>query len=353
MRRVLVVRLDSDGDVLLAGPAVRAVARQARVGMLVSPAGRQAAQLLPGVSEVIVWPCPWTGYQPPAFDERELTEVLNLLRDLAFDAAVVLTSAHQSSLPAALLLKLAGITWVGAISEDYSGSLLDLRLRGIGGHEVERAVAVVTEAGFWPDPHDDLRLAVRHPLPDPCRAVPDLPRGRYVVVHPGASVPARAPSPGQAAMLVRTLDDRGWRVVVTGGPAESGLTAEVAGRRGLDLGGRTDFAELAAVLAGAACVVIGNTGPAHLAAAVGTPVVSLFAPVVPYQRWEPWGVPHRVLGDQEAPCAGSRARDCPVPGHPCLSGIDPQNVVRAVEELAVEELAGGVLADRCGEEVVR
>jgi ADP-heptose:LPS heptosyltransferase len=87
------------------------------------------------------------------------------------------------------------------------------------------------------------------------------------------------------------------------------------------------------VLAGADAVVVGNTGPAHLAAAVGTPVVSLFAPVIPAVRWRPWQVPHVLLGDQQAPCAGSRARICPVEGHPCLDGIPLEAIVAAVEEL--------------------
>ena len=67
--------------------------------------------------------------------------------------------------------------------------------------------------------------------------------------------------------------------------------------------------------------MVGNTGPAHLAAAVGTPVVSLFAPVVPAARWAPYGVPSVLLGDQDAPCRGTRATDCPVPGHPCLASV--------------------------------
>jgi ADP-heptose:LPS heptosyltransferase len=121
---------------------------------------------------------------------------------------------------------------------------------------------------------------------------------------------------------------------VTGGPGERALTAAVAGGA-LDLGGRTDLPTLAAVLEAADCVVVGNTGPAHLAAAVGTPVVSLFAPVVPLERWRPWGVPSRVLGDQSAPCRGSGARECPVPGHPCLS-LSPSTasaVADAVDDL--------------------
>jgi ADP-heptose:LPS heptosyltransferase len=91
---------------------------------------------------------------------------------------------------------------------------------------------------------------------------------------------------------------------------------------------------LAAVLAGADVAVAPNTGAAHLAAAVGTPVVSLFAPVVPAARWAPYGVPAVIVGRQDAPCAGSRARVCPVPGHPCLDLIDPDDVAAAVAELS-------------------
>jgi len=123
----------------------------------------------------------------------------------------------------------------------------------------------------------------------------------------------------------------GHRVVVTGGPAERDLTAAVAADLATDLGGRTTFAELSGVLARARAVVAGNTGTAHLAAAVGTPVVSLFAPVVPAARWAPYRVPHVLLGDQDAACAGTRARTCPVPGHPCLSSIAPGEVLAAVE----------------------
>jgi ADP-heptose:LPS heptosyltransferase len=83
--------------------------------------------------------------------------------------------------------------------------------------------------------------------------------------------------------------------------------------------------------------VAGNTGPAHLAAAVGTPVVPLFAPVVPAARWAPYGVPTVLLGDQDAPCRDTRARECPVPGHPCLTSVTPQDVVAAVEKLCTVE----------------
>jgi ADP-heptose:LPS heptosyltransferase len=106
----------------------------------------------------------------------------------------------------------------------------------------------------------------------------------------------------------------------------------------IDWGGRVDFAGLAQVLAGADVVVVGNTGPAHLAAAVRTPVVSLYAPTLPAVRWRPWGVSHVLLGDQTVGCAGCRARQCPVQGHPCLSSVSPDEVVAAVEALGARRL---------------
>jgi ADP-heptose:LPS heptosyltransferase len=331
MSRVLVARLDSDGDVLLAGPAVRAVAAAAEVVLLVGPRGRQAAALLPGVADTLVWRAPWIDPSPDPVDPSDVDALVAAVRAAGVAAAVVLTSFHQSALPLALLLRLAGVPRITAVSEDYPGSLLDVRHRVDGDlPEAERALSTVAAAGFPLPRGDDGLLHVRRPLP----AVPALVGGGpYVVLHPGASAPARAWSPQRCAAAVEALVAAGRRVVVTGGPAEVALTRAVAAAAGTDLGGRTSFPELAAVLAGADAVVVGNTGPAHLAAAVGTPVVSLFAPVVPAARWAPYRVPSVLLGDQDAPCRATRATVCPVPGHPCLDTVTPEDVVAAVDKV--------------------
>jgi ADP-heptose:LPS heptosyltransferase len=337
----LVVRLDSAGDVLLAGPAVRAVAQAGhRVTLLVSPEGAEAAALLPGVAEVLVWSCPWTGYAPPAFDGAAVVRLVAQLRARALDLALVLTSDHQSPLPTALLLRLAGVGRIVATSHDYPGNLLDVRHPPGGPHEVQRNLATVAAAGI-PVPDLAWRLRVRSDLPPP----PVELDGEYVVFHPRASVPARSLGPQQARDLTTALADAGHLVVVTGvePPAASADPAPqpsaAARDRVVDLVGRTTFAELAAVLRDARCLVGVNSGPAHLAAAVGTPVVSLFAPVVPAAAWAPWGVPTVVLGDQRTACAGTRARQCPVPGHPCLDRIAAERVVSAVEGLLMGRAA--------------
>ncbi|MDT0566252.1 glycosyltransferase family 9 protein [Streptomyces sp. DSM 3412] len=329
--RTLVVRLDSAGDVLLAGPAVRAVAAgSSHTALLCGPQGVSAGRLLPGVDEVIEYDAPWVGLEPPAVSRAVTDRLLQELSVRRFDRALILVSYHQSPLPVALLLKLAGVGRTAADSEDYPGALLDLRHHRLPHrHEVLAALDLARDAGFTLPPGDDGTLRVKPP-PDTTHLTGP---GPYVVLHPGAAVPARAWSPARAARAAAALTAAGHRVVVTGGRGERDLTSRVAGGHALDLGGATDLEQLAGVLAGARVVVAGNTGPTHLAAAVGTPVVCLFAPVVPAERWGPYGVPHVLLGDQDAACAGSRARRCPTAGHPCLDGIGDRQVLTAVAAL--------------------
>ncbi|MEU1391894.1 MULTISPECIES: glycosyltransferase family 9 protein [unclassified Nonomuraea] len=338
--RVLVARLDDAGDVLLAGPATRAVRTLAdELVFLAGPNGRAAAELLPGVDRVIEWRAPWIDHSPAAVSTAQVADLIARVKGV--DEALLLTSFHQSALPLALLLRMAGVRRVCAISNDYPGSLLNVRHvvdETLDVPEAERMLAVARAAGFDLPPGDDGKLAVRRPLPDISRESGHFlgvggaaDERSYVVVHPGTSAPARTWPAEKHRQAVRELVDDGHRVVVTG--KERDLTAYVACDAAVDLGGRTTLAELAAVIEGASVLVAGNTGPAHLAAAVGTPVVSLFAPVVPAARWAPYGVPTVLLGDQQAPCSGSRARTCPVAGHPCLSLVTSEQVVKAVREL--------------------
>lgn len=322
-RPVVVARLDNAGDVLLAGPAVRAVAAERPVLLVHGPTGAEAAALLPGVAERLELDAPWIAARPGPVDRAALDAFVEAVRRRGPVAAAVLTSSHQSPLPTALLLRLAGVERIAAVSADYGGSLLDHRIPGDPDlHEVARALAVVAELGHRLPEADDGRLAVRRPLRP-------APPGPYVVVHPGCSVPARTLDPDRWADAVAALAADGRRVLVTGAAHEAELTRRVAGRAGEPVE-PADLAGLAAVLAAADAVACGNTGPAHLAAAVGTPVTVVHPPTVPSNRWHPWGVAHLVLGDQGVGCAGCRARACPVRGQPCLGAVDGRAVADAV-----------------------
>jgi ADP-heptose:LPS heptosyltransferase len=330
----VVARLDSAGDVLITGPAVRAVAaRHDRVTMLVGPRGRDAAELLVGIDEIVEWQAPWVDFETPELTAAHAEALIKQLRDVAPDRVYIFTSFHQSPLPLALLCRMAAVPWVGAICVDYPGALLNLRHHVPDGiPEPERALSLACAAGCSLPAGDDGALRVQAMGPVPSRLATEIGTGPFVVFHPGAAVPARRPSAGRSAAMVAALAGAGHRVVVTGSADEAELTASAAGDVAVDLGGRTSFAELAKVFAAARVVVVPNTGPAHLAAAVRTPVVSLFAPVVPAAQWRPYGTHVRVLGDQSAPCRATRARVCPVPGHPCLDHITDAELLAAVKE---------------------
>ncbi len=352
---VLVVRLDSMGDMLAAGPAIRAVAAGAdRVTILCGPLGVEAAELLPGVAATLVWGCPWIMNPPPEVSRPDVDELIRRIGQLGIDQAVILTSFHQSPLPTALLLRLAGVRWIAAVSEDYPGSLLDVRLPvPADAPEPVRMLQSVREAEFPLPVTDRGLLQVRRPLPDVDALLPADARTPLICVHPGTSAPARSyPWPLWATAVNRLIED-GWHVVLTGTPPERPLTRRIAAAvsAGLgdavhDLTGTLDLAQLAAVLDRAQVTVVANTGPAHLSAAVGTPVVSLFAPVVPALRWAPFGVPVELLGDQNAPCRDTRWTSCQLDGHPCLTSITAEQIGAAVRFLSPNQPTARQLSTR-------
>lgn len=336
MTTAMVARLDSLGDVLTTGPAVRAVAaRHDRVVFLAGPRGSAAARLLPGVDRVLEWAAAWVDFDAPPVTAEGVASLVDTVAAEQPDSMLIFTSFHQSPLPLALICRMAGVRWIGAVCEDYPGTLLDLRHHVPGDiPEPVRALSLAEAAGCRLPAGDDGRLRLNR-LPQLSPALRAMLSARdYVVYHPAAAVPARQPSAAKSAEVVRALAAAGHRVVVTGTAGDRELTAQVAAEVAVDLGGQTTLAELGSVFAGARAVVAPNTGPAHLAAAVGVPIVSLFAPVVPAVRWSPYGTTVALLGDQGAPCRGSRARSCPVPGHPCLDGIAARDVVAAVADIA-------------------
>ena len=164
----------------------------------------------------------------------------------------------------------------------------------------------------------------------------DIPRpkheGRVVGVFPGGNARSRRWEPARFAELVRRLAKRGDRIVVFGGPAEGELTARVAGDVAVDLGGQTDLAQLAAGIASCDLLVTNDTGPLHLAGAVGTPTVSLWGAGDPAVTG-PLGASHRMLRHPELDCVPCTKNDCPlaVDRYRCLTLITVDDVEAAIQ----------------------
>lgn len=350
-RRLLVVRLDAMGDVLMTTPAMRAL-RDAvpgrRIALLASSAGAAIAALVPEVDEIVRYEAPWmkASTSHDALPDLALVERLRAGR---FDAAVVATVYTQSPLPAALLCHLAGIPLRLAHCRENPYQLLTdwlpepepaERLR----HEVRRQLDLVAAVGAVAR---DERLSLAVPPDAMRRAAGKLRAGGvrlhepWIALHPGATAASRRYPPEGFARAASMLAADGHQVVFVGGPADVPLVAEiraaVRGRTG-SVAGATSLDELAAVIAHAPVLLANNSGPVHLAAAVGTPVVDLYALTNPQHA--PWNVPHRLLC-HDVPCRWCYKSVCPEGHHDCLRRVPPEAVAAAVRELLASTPSDG------------
>jgi ADP-heptose:LPS heptosyltransferase len=340
-RRVLCVRLDNLGDVLMTTPALAAIqdGGRRRVTLLASSGGAALAPYVRCIDDVIEWAAPWM--KATACLDRVAD--LSLVRALArrrFDAAVIFTVHTQSALPAAFLCHLAGIPLrLAHCRENPYGLLTDWlpeREPALVRHEVQRQLDLVSAVGYAAA---ESRLVFRVPAAARVslrRRLASLginPLQPFVVAHPGATAPSRrypAELFGEALREVRRNLD--LPLIVTGVASEAELCRQVA--RGISachvLAGELDLGELGALIERAAVLVSNNTAPVHLASALGTPVVDLYALTNPQHT--PWQVPSRVLS-HDVPCRGCCKSVCPHGHHRCLRGVAPADVMRATLDL--------------------
>ncbi|MBL0727189.1 glycosyltransferase family 9 protein [Piscinibacter sp. HJYY11] len=327
-------------------PAMRALKQGgARLTLLGSRSGAAVARHVPLIDDTIVYDAPWV--KGPEHGSAADLELIATLRDRAFDAAVIFTVCTQSALPAAMACRLAGIPLrLAHCRENPYGLLTDwVHDREVCEdgmrHEVRRQLDLVRSVGLHTP---DERLAFECLPDDVTRMQRKLaaaggdPARSYVVIHPGATAASRRYPPerfGQAADILQR--ETGCQVVFTGGPDERELVARArqamqahTGAPVVSLAGALSLGELAALLAGAHTTVCNNSGPAHLCAALGTPVVVLYALTNPQHT--PWQVRSRVL-NHEVPCRNCLKSICPQGHHACLLEVQAPAVARAALEL--------------------
>ena len=340
-RRLLVVRLDAMGDVLMTTPAIAALRAGGRhVTLLTSEAGGRMAELVPEIDAVLTYDAPWMKSDAPREDAEADRALVQRLAEGRFDAAAIFTVYSQRALPAALACRLAGIPLRLAHCRENPYQLLtdwapDPEPHAIVRHEVRRQLDLVASVGFAAR-DERLRLQV----PDRARtrvrrllAGADLPPSGWVLLHPGGTAPSRRYPPDQFADAARLLARAGRDVVLSGSASEVPLVEDIRARMrapSRSFAGELDLAELCALVEAAPLLVANNSGPAHIAAAVGTKVVDLYALTNPQHT--PWSVPSRVLF-HDVPCKYCYKSVCPEGHHACLRGVSPARVVEAALEL--------------------
>ena len=352
-KKILAVRLDNIGDVIMLGPALRAVKEtspQAHLTLLATPGGATAVPLLPWIDDVIVWRPIWqdVGGRMP-FDPARERELIDLLAGQEFDAALIFTSFSQTPHVPGYVCYLAGIPLRAGESKEFGGSTLTTELKGAPDelHQAERNLCLVEHLGFVAR---ERQLVVT--IPDTARnAIPDLldktevnPHQPFILLHPGASAHARRYPAERFGVLARLLTRRDWQVLVTGVERESALIQEVIAHapKARYLIGDTTLAEYAALVERAKLVICNDTLPMHLSDAVRTPVVVLFSGTDYEEQWQPRATRARLLR-RETSCHPCYLFECPI-GQPCLD-ISPEEVVEEVETLLVESGTLGPIAN--------
>jgi lipopolysaccharide heptosyltransferase II len=371
VRRVLVLRfgLLGDGTALLTPTLLRlrSAFPGAEVHVLATPLQRPLLEGLPFVDRVLTWPAgdlfePRQALRPGAW-AAALATLRDLRReryDLALSvygplasAVALLSGARRrvgyrgEATPAALTESLPGKRYdrPGWHEAEYGVALVDLASRNNGSTPAEPA-----ESGRPDGP--PMRLVVSA---DGRRSVQDLLRTGLsrplVVLHPGATngEAKRWPLPYWKT-LARRLAEGGTTVVLAGGPADRTLAQAVvdgastrpgsAAARPIDLTGRTTLPALLALLERADVLVSGDSGPLHLAIALGRPTVAIFGPTDP-ARSGPYRAPGSVLLRHELPCSPcyrlDSVADCPLGHTLCQWLIPPQAVHDAVGAILASE----------------
>lgn len=344
-RRILVMRLDNIGDVVMTSPVLRTLKENlpgSHVTLMASPGGSRAAPLLPWVDEVLPWRVLWQDLGRLSFDSAREWELIETLREGAYDAAIILTSFKQTPHAAGYACYLAGMPLRLGESKEWGGGVLTTEVPPAPEelHQVERNLRLIEHPGFQVR---DRSLGISVPE-EARRAVVSLLETRgvvlgsqYLLLCPWTSCQARTYHPARFARAARLLsEETGWPVVVSGTEADRTRNDELLdllNGRGVDLVGATDLPELAALIEGTRLILTNNTSTMHLADALRVPSVVLFSGTELEEQWRPRDAPHRLLR-RETWCSPCYAFTCPY-NLECLD-IPPEEVAEAGLSLLTE-----------------
>ncbi len=345
-RRILVIRTDLLGDVVMTLPAVHALRRaypDAQIDMVVLPGNVALLHDQPEIDRVIACdPQAWIGGVFSAKGREQIRAILRRLRAERYDLAVSACGDWAS-----IIARLSGARRrVGFAGEAYAHWLTDPvpgRRFELGMHEIGYGLRLAEHAGGIIDPADSRpRLHVteiaRRRVCTLLGACGIAPGQLLIALHAGSGngQAKRWPLPSWARLADLLLDQEDAAVILIGAPGDKPLAQAVLRRmrqpaRAIDLTGQTTLPELAALLERCAVLVTGDSGPLHVAEAVGTRVVALHGPTNPAESG-PCG-PDAIILRRDlwcSPCYDSRATaECRFGNPICMKGIAPVAVFTA------------------------
>ncbi|MBM3249390.1 MAG: lipopolysaccharide heptosyltransferase II [Candidatus Omnitrophica bacterium] len=345
VKRILIIRTDRIGDVLLSTPVISNLRDEyphAYIAMMVSPCAREIVEGNPYLDEVIV-------YDKDGMHKgmRQAIKLSRVLKEKAFDLAVVLHPANRVH----LLTFFAGIP--RRVGYDRKlGFLLTDRIKHtkqLGEkHESEYNLDLLRYLGI--EPKDKaLFMPVRKESEDYAEGTlkkeginsDDI----LLAIHPAASCPSKVwPNERFAEVANALAQKHGFKILVMAGPKDTALAEKLMHSLrfpAVNLAGRTSVSQLASFLRRSAIFISNDSGPVHIASAIGVPVVSIFGRAqkgLSPLRWGPLGLKDRFL-HRQAGCIECLAHNCQKE-FACLKAITVQDVLQAAEEILKEAKIG-------------
>ena len=339
MKRILIARTDRIGDVLLSTPvfrAVREVCPTSHIAILVRPYAEDIVSGNPYIDEVIV-------YDKDGIHKSWLGTFLFALRlrRKKFDTAIILHPTNRIH----IITALAGIPARIGFNKKL-GFLLTKKIphtKQFGEkHEMEYTLDVIRAVGIRPS-HKVLYFPISRNI---CKKMEGYlgktnvgGGGIFVAINPSASCPSKRWPIDYFARLADELVERaGAKIILISAADDKIYASEMLGKmkhkEALDFSGRTTVAELGALLRHCSLLISNDSGPVHIAAAVGTPVISIFGrmdPGLSPTRWKPLGE-NCITFHKDVGCRPCLAHRCKI-GFKCLSTIGVEEIFDAAEKL--------------------
>ena len=337
-KRILVVRTDRIGDVLLSTPVIKALRENypnAYMAMVVSPYAKDIVDGNPYLDEVIIYDKEGSHKSWP----RSIKFSRNLKKK-RFDLAIILHPTNRVH----LVTFFAGIR--RRIGYDRKlGFLLTDRIehtKQLGEkHELEYALDLVRYLGIEPK-DKNLFMPIK---PESEKRVEELfqqgginKTDKLLAIHPGASCPSKIwPNERFADAAARLIERYGFKVLVIAGPKDLALAQSVIKhmhKPAVNLAGKTSVSQLASVLKRCNLFISNDSGPVHIAAALGTPVISIFGrnqKGLSPTRWGPTGKKDKIL-HKEVGCIECLAHNC-TKKFACIKAITVDDVINATDSI--------------------
>ncbi len=359
-KNILCIRLDAMGDLLMTTPAIQSLKEALpgrKITLLTSEQGGQIASSIDLFDKVITYSAPWLKASGHRTDPKVDFEMIERLSKEQFEGVVIFTVYSQNPLPSALMCFLAGIPLRASFCRENPYSLLtnwvmeeepDKLLR----HEVRRHLDLVKHLGAS---GENLKLSLNvdeesvSSLSRKLEGVCDLKLSDWVVIHPGSTASSRRYSTsGFAEVADLIIENTNRKILFTGSLQEKAIVQEIQNKMNYsseDLSGLLSLKEMIALLFKSSLLISNNSGPIHMAAALGTPMVDLYALTNPQHT--PWMVSNETLF-YDVSCRFCYKSICPQGTNACLNNITPLMIYESAQRL----LSSGIGAARYDEKAI-